>query len=353
MTSPRVSVLLPVWNAGKTLAACLRSIERQRESDWECVLVDDGSTDDSLVLAEQAAARDARFRVVPRAHGGLVQSLNAGAALCRAPLVARMDADDVMHRDRLALQCATLDRDSALDAVGAFVRSFPRARLGDGLRAYESWLNGLGDADALFRDRFVECVVAHPALVVRRERLLDLGYADHDWPEDFDLVLRLLARGPCIGVVPRRLLAWRHAPNRTSRRDDRYALDRFTACRAYYLARDFLGARSPATHAAAGTASDALACEYVLWGHGPTARALRRALAANGCRAAAIVEVHPRRIGNAIGGAPVIPPEALATHPVRRLPLIASVAGAKPRAEIRAALAAIGYRDGHDFVCAA
>lgn len=84
--TPRVSILLPVWNAGKTLASCLRSLERQRETGWESVLV---------------------------------ATLNAGAEACPAPLVARMDADDWMHRDRLALQCALLDREPGLDAVGA------------------------------------------------------------------------------------------------------------------------------------------------------------------------------------------------------------------------------------------
>ncbi len=60
--TPRVSILLPVWNAGETLASCLHSLERQREAGWECVLVDDGSSDDSLALAHAFAARDPRIR---------------------------------------------------------------------------------------------------------------------------------------------------------------------------------------------------------------------------------------------------------------------------------------------------
>ena len=336
--TPRVSILLPVWNAGETLASCLRSLERQREPDWECVLIDDGSSDDSLALAHAFAARDPRIRVTARPHEGLIATLNAGTALCRAPLVARMDADDWMHRDRLALQCALLDREQGLDAVGSFVRSFPRASLQAGARRYEAWLHSLKGPAEIWRDRFVECAVAHPTLMIRRERLSELGYHDRGWPEDYDLVLRLQTRGPRVGVVPQRLLGWRNGENRTSRRDGRYALDRFTACRAHYLSRDFL--------------KDAR--EYVLWGHGPTGRALRRALEPLGHRAAAIVEVHPRRLGQTIRGAPVIAPNELATRPdLRRLLLIASVSGASPRTNIRTALAALDYRDGTDFVCAA
>jgi glycosyltransferase involved in cell wall biosynthesis len=336
--SPRVSVLMPVWNAGETLTTALRSLERQRETDWECVLIDDGSSDGSVGIAASFAARDPRIRLVSRPHEGLVAALNAGTALCRAPLVARMDADDWMHRDRLALQCDWLDRHPELDAAGSFVRCFPRHDLGAGTRRYEAWLHSLADPFAIWRDRFVECGVAHPTWILRRERLAALAYHDHGWPEDYDLLLRLLARGPCVGVVPRRLLGWRRGADRTSTRDGRYALDRFTACRANALARDFLKETR----------------DYVLWGHGPTARALRRALEALGYHPIAIVEVHPRRVGQTIRGTPVIPPSALATRAdLRRLPLIAAVAGAEPRAQIRRALEADGYRDGLDFVCAA
>ncbi len=335
---PRVSILLPVWNAGETLTAALRSIERQRESRWECVIVDDGSTDASAPIAAGFAKRDPRFRLLSRAHEGLVAALNAGAAECRAPLVARMDADDWMHRDRLALQCDSLDRHPELDAAGTFVRSFPRRQLEGGARRYEAWLRSLETPHAIWRDRFVECGIAHPTWLIRRSRLAELAYRDCGWPEDYDLLLRLLARGPCVGVVPRRLLGWRHAEHRTSRRDGRYALDRFTACRAHFLSRDFLGQ----------------ARAYVLWGHGPTARGLRRALESLGHDPAAIVEVHPRRLGQLIRGTPVVPPAALsADADLRVLPLIAAVSGAEPRARIRADLEARGYRDGLDFVCAA
>lgn len=341
--NPRVSVLIPVWNAGETLPACLRSLTRQTESRWEAVIVDDGSTDDSLAIARAFATRDARVRLLVRPHAGLVAALNAGIALCRAPLVARMDADDWMHRERLARQCDLLEERPELDAVGALPRAFPRRGLGDGSRRYEAWLHGLTTPSAIWRDRFVECGIAHPTLMIRRDRLAALAYQDRGWPEDYDLLLRLLARGPCVGNVPKRLLGWRHGDDRTSRRDGRYALDRFMACRAWYLSRDFLKREE-------GTPRT-----YVLWGHGPTGRALRRALEALGHQAAAIVEVHPRRIGQTIGGAPVIAPGDLgkANDSLRRLPLIASVAGARPRAQIRASLATLGYRDGHDFVCAA
>jgi cellulose synthase/poly-beta-1,6-N-acetylglucosamine synthase-like glycosyltransferase len=331
---PRISVLLPVLDAAAVLEACLRSIRRQSRTDWECVVVDDGSRDGSAALARRFAAADRRFRVLCRPHRGLVAALNDGISHCRAPFVARMDADDLMHRDRLAAQVAALEADRGLAAVGCHVRLFPRDALGDGMRAYERWLNAIDSAERVRAEAFIECPVAHPGLALRRDALRGLGYRDRGWPEDYDLVLRLLGRGE-VGVVPRRLLAWRHGPGRLSRRSPVYATERFTACKADFLAEGFLDGTD----------------RYVLWGYGATGRALHRALRVRHKQASAIVEVHPRRLGNRIHGAPVIPPQALLGR--AREPLVVSVAGAGPRNRIRAELDAMGFHETRDYVCAA
>jgi glycosyltransferase involved in cell wall biosynthesis len=333
--APRISVLLPVRDAEATLGACLRSLARQTLADWECVLVDDGSRDASLALARAAAARDPRLRVLAAERRGIVPALAVGLAECRAPVVARMDADDLMRRDRLAAQLAALDANPELVGVGAHVRLFPRRELTEGGRAYERWLNAIDSPEAVRREAFVECPIAHPALAIRLDVLLRHGYRDVAWAEDYDLVLRLLAAGERLSVVPRRLLAWRHGGPRLSRSDPRYSTAAFTACKAAFLAAGFL-ARDE---------------HYVLWGFGETGKALRRALAAHGRHPAHIVELHPRRLGETIHGAPVVRPEALPGLPNR--PILVSVAGAGPRAEIRAELAAMGFRELRDFLCTA
>jgi glycosyltransferase involved in cell wall biosynthesis len=330
-----VSILLPAHDAAPTLPACLRSLHRQTETRWECVLVDDGSRDATRPIAEAAARADARFRVVPTAHGGIVAALTAGLAHCRASVVARMDADDVMHRERLAAQLAALAAAPALAAVGCHVRFVPRRGMTDGLREYERWLHGIDGPRRIREEAFVECPVAHPTLAIRRDVLARVGYRDAGWPEDYDLVLRLLAAGHEIGVVPRRLLLWRDGPSRLTRTHPAYTQDRIVACKAAFLADGFLAG----------------AAEYVLWGHGGTGRALRRALTAHGKRPTHVVEVHPGRIGNRIDGAPVISPDRLTALPRGRL--VASVAGAGPRREIRDYLAAIGWEELRDFVIAA
>jgi glycosyltransferase involved in cell wall biosynthesis len=332
---PRVSVLLPAFDAERTLPAALASVARQSLCDFECIVVDDGSRDGTSALARAFAARDPRFAVLSVPHAGLVAALNAGLERCRGDVVARMDADDLMHRDRLAAQLARLDAAPDLAAVGSRVRLFPRAGLSDGLRDYGRWLNGIDSPARVRADAFVECPIAHPTLAIRREILRDFGYRDRGWPEDYDLVLRLLERGQALDVVPRRLLSWRDHPQRLTRVAPACRPEQFPRLKAEFLARGLLAGHE----------------EYVLWGYGHTGRALRRALLAHDKRPSHVVELHPGRLGNSIHGAPVVPPQALADLP--RRPVVASVAGAEPRRLIRAALDAIGRRELFDYVCAA
>jgi glycosyltransferase involved in cell wall biosynthesis len=332
---PRVSILLPVHNAQHTLDICLESLFRQRESDWECVAVDDGSSDESAARLAHAAATDTRFRVVRTPHAGIVSALNSGLPECRAPYIARMDADDVMHRERLGLQCDRLDREPALAAVGCHVRLFPRDEITPGRRTYENWLNSISTPEQVEAESLVECPLAHPSLLIRRSVLERFGYRDFDGPEDYDLVLRLLRAGESLAVVPRRLLAWRDHALRLSRTNPRYALARFTACKAEHIARHVLGDDT----------------EYILWGYGKTGRALRKALLVHDKRPSSIVELHPRRIGQRIHGAPVVSPDALRDRVQHKI--VVSVSGLGPRTEIRAALGEMGYSEPRDFVCAA
>jgi glycosyltransferase involved in cell wall biosynthesis len=328
-------VLLPARDAGRTIDAALASLRRQTLPSWECVVVDDGSTDDTAARVAAVAARDPRVRLRRTDRLGIVAALATGLAEARAAYVARMDADDLMRRDRLARQAAALDADPSLAGVGSRVRIFPRTGMRDGLRAYERWLNAVGDSDRVRAEAFVENPIVHPTLCARRDVLARYGWRDQGWPEDYDLVLRLLADGHRLAVLPARLLAWRDHPSRLTRTHADYALARLTACKAHHLARGLLAAHA----------------SYVLWGYGDTGRALRQALGACGKTPSHIVELHPGRLGQTIHGAPVVAPEALRALSGR--PVVASVAGLEARTQIRAFLNALGRRETVDYVCAA
>lgn len=334
---PLVSVLIPVYNAQATLRRALTSLQRQHYGHWECVLLDDGSTDLSMQMARDFSARDPRFRVHTEPHRGIVSALNTGLGLCRGEFVARLDADDLMHPERLEQQVRTLTTTLDLDAVGCHVQLFPRRGLSPKRLAYQDWLNSLTNAADVFRDRFVECPVAHPTLLIRRETLARLGYRARGWAEDYDLVLRLLQAGPRVGVVPTPLLAWRDSSKRLSRTDETYGLERFTRCKAHFLAESWLSQ----------------ADSYVLWGHGDTGRSLRRALTEQGKSTSLIVDVHPGRIGQMIHGCRVIHPEQLRVANTAHHKIVASVAGLAARTDLRTIAAGIGLVEGRDYVVAA
>lgn len=334
--SPRVSVLLPVRDALATLPETLASMRAQTLADFELLAVDDGSRDGSAEFLARQAGHDARVRVLATGGRGLVAALNAGLAAARAPLLARLDADDVAHPERLALQARSFADDAALDVLGSRVEVFGDAVASAGMRRYVAWLNELLDHDALLRDLFVEAPLVHPSVMLRTERLRALGgWRDFDGPEDYDLWLRAARAGWRFGKRAEVLLRWRDSPSRLTRRDARYAPDRFQALKLAALEAGRLRARVP----------------VVVWGGGPIAKGWLRSLQARGHEVVALVDVAPRRIGARLAGVPVVGVESV-PRPGGALHL-AAVGQPGARARIRALAEAMGLRDGVDLIAVA
>jgi len=332
VNSPAVSILLPVRNEEEHLPAALASLQRQTFTDWELVAVDDGSTDRTPQLLA-AAAVDPRVRVLTLPPQGLVSALNRGLAICRAPLVARMDGDDVCHPRRLARQWRYLQDHSECLLVASRVRHFPRPGLQGGMRAYESWQNSLLDDDAIRRDLYVESPFAHPSVMFRTEEVLAAGgYRDLDWAEDYDLWLRLARRPGTFARLPEVLLFWRDRGRRLTRTSPACSPAAFRACKIHHLRDTFLAAVS----------------RVILWGAGKEGKAWRQSLAEAGITVSAWAEVDRRKIGQVIHRAPVIAIDALQPGGVRILVTI----GAKgARNQVREWARQRGLVEGMDFLC--
>ncbi len=334
---PRVSVLLPVRDARPHLEHCLRSLSAQTLGDHEVVAVDDGSEDGSGEVLESHARADRRLRVVRTEARGLVPALNTALARARAPLLARMDADDVAHPERLARQAERLEADPGLHVLGCRVRLLaPPSARNQGMRAYVRWLNGLLDHDAITRDLFVESPLAHPSVMMRRSALLALhGYRAFDGPEDYDLWLRAHAAGFRFAKLEQTLLSWRDGRARLSRTDPRYAPERFRELKLEALLR---GPLSPAR-------------PVVIWGAGRVGKGWSRALARRGHAVSAFVEVDPRKIGRRIHGAPVVAVEGAGAF---RGPLhLAAVGQPGARERIREEARRRGLEEGRDLLALA
>ena len=101
---PRISVLMPIRNAAPFLAQAIRSVLDQSFADFEFLIMDDGSSDDSLAFAREFAAEDGRIRIFARPHRAVATSLNELVALSSGEFIARMDGDDVCRPARFARQ---------------------------------------------------------------------------------------------------------------------------------------------------------------------------------------------------------------------------------------------------------
>lgn len=333
---PSVSVILPARNAAATLASALDSVRNQSLSDLEIIVIDDGSTDATASIAGQVAREDSR--VVPLTCGsGLVDALNLGVAVARAPYVARMDADDACLPERFRLQKEHLDAHPDIGLVACAVAFGGDAMAARGYAMHVEWTNRLLDHDAISQNRFVESPLAHPSVMFRRELpARHGGYRSGPFPEDYELWLRWLEAGVRMAKLPEALLVWRDGPDRLSRRDARYARDRFFQIKAGYLAR-WLKEHNP-HHP-----------EIITWGAGRLARRRAEMLECHGIQITHQVDISPRLVGRNAGGRPVIRP----TDIPRDAFVVVFVGTRGARELIRARLESDGRIMGRDFVLAA
>lgn len=226
MGKPSVSVVLPVLNGQRFLDAALWSIRRQTLQDIEVVLIDDGSTDETLSIARGHAKQDRRIHVVSRENRGLVESLNEGVRTARAQWVARMDADDLCTPDRLAVQLAWAQQRKA-DLCGGAVRT-----IGAGFRRVRHFPLS---ASAIRAQLLFNTAFAHPTVLCRRQRLLDMPYDPaFESAEDYDLWTRMAKAGVSMTNAPTVVLGYRvHAAQLTSMRSLQQAQLRARIARTY------------------------------------------------------------------------------------------------------------------------
>jgi len=328
--TPSVSVVMPVRNGVPTLEAAARSILSGGLRDLELICVDDGSQDETPAILARLAAGDPRVRTVRQPPLGIVAALERGRAEASAPLVARMDADDLAHPDRLQAQLALLRARPDLGLVGCQVSIFGSAA-GPGMARYERWVNGLCEPEEIHRERFVESPLVHPTWMLRRSLLaVHGGYrSGFEGPEDYDLLLRLLGAGVRAAKVPRVLLRWRDEHQRLTRTDPRCSAAAFLDLKV--------------THLLSGPLSDGR--PYLLQGAGTTGKRACRALQRAGRGPEAFVDISPRRVGRTIHGVPVLPLEDLGRSDLQKHLVLIAVASPGSKSVIRSQLAALGRRE--------
>lgn len=330
---PAVSIVLPFRDAADTIAEALESLRTQTCTSFEALLVDHQSRDASVDIARSLCRRDARFRLLTAA-GSFVDALNTGLAAARGAWLARMDADDRCHPQRLERQLALLATDPTLSIAGCHVACTAAGRLRQGMRRYEAWLNSIATPEEIRNALFVESPLAHPSVVVSRDAIRAVGgYQETNGPEDYDLWMRLLLAGHRAAKVPAVLLEWRDTPSRLTRTDPRYRRERFFATKLRYIER-VIPSATP----------------LQIWGAGPIGRRWGRALRQRGFAVRRFIDVDPRKLRRSIAGAPVEPP---ATVSQRDGFVLAAVGSPGARERIDAFLRDAGCRPWIDYLAVA
>ena len=179
---------MPVFNAEKFVARATESVLAQTLTDFEFLIIDDGSTDSSLSILKRYAESDRRIRLISRPNRGLIDTLNEMISLSSGEFLARMDADDLCHPERFAQQADFLHRNKEVAVVGS--RGLHIDQDGDPLQEFLDRLSHEQITSALM---MTSLGIIHPAAMMRRAQVLELGgyRAEFKYAEDLDLWLRL------------------------------------------------------------------------------------------------------------------------------------------------------------------
>ncbi len=282
-----LTVVMPVCNGAAYLDAALESVSRQTVVDYQLLVIDNGSTDNTRKIIESHHLQDRRIHPVFIPAACLVTALNSGLSLAKGQWIARMDADDLMDSHRLELQLRFALEHPGIDVIACRVDAFPPEHLTDGFRRYLQWQNRSLSHDEISADLFRESPICHPSVMFRRETVLRAGgYRQMDGPEDYDLWLRLAASGARFGRVAETLFRWRVHPKSLSRIDPRYRSEAFQTMRWRFLASYLTG----------------LDClrSRPLWicGAGRAGRKLAHLLMGYGLEPAGFIDVDPRKIAS-------------------------------------------------------
>jgi glycosyltransferase involved in cell wall biosynthesis len=217
-SNPVISVVMTVFNSEKYLAQAINSILTQTHLEFEFIIVNDGSTDRSLEILQQFAARDKRIQLISRGNTGVAAALNDGLACARGEYIGRMDSDDISLPTRLETQLAFMRehpeciaascRELTIDPEGWPIRILPCLLSHEEIDSFH--LKGLGGG------------LSGPSAFIRRASIVAVGgyRAEYLLAEDYDLWLRLAEIGR-LANLPDLLFCYReHASGLTHSRQD-------------------------------------------------------------------------------------------------------------------------------------
>jgi glycosyltransferase involved in cell wall biosynthesis len=184
---PRVSVLMPVYNGDKYLRETIDSVLNQTYKDFEFIVIDDGSTDNSLKIIE--SFDDERIKLIKQNHGKIVKALNGGLEIAKGEYIIRVDADDVSLPERFSTLVDYLDKNPETTICGSWANVIDE----NGKYLREMTYPPVENSDI---KKFIlsHCPFIHPSVIFRKKDIEEIGgYRKYEL-EDYELWTRILKK---------------------------------------------------------------------------------------------------------------------------------------------------------------
>jgi glycosyltransferase involved in cell wall biosynthesis len=333
-----VSLVIPSYNHALTVNLALSSCVQQTHKNCEIIVIDDGSTDTSLTSLNEFKLKHHHIRVVSIVHSGVASAFNRGIEEAAGDYIARMDADDVMHPEKIAKQVKFLDENPEVGVVSCLVQHGGNRETQEGYARHIDWINSLVTHEQISLNRFIDSPVCNPTVMFRKELVNRHGAAlEGNFPEDYEMWLRWMDAGVRFEKIPEVLFTWNDLPTRLTRNDERYSPDAFGRAKIQYLVK-FIKQNNP-------TGRPLYVC-----GGGRITRKKSKLLIESGIDIGAYVDIDPARVGSEIDGVLVI---ALSDLPPKESAYVVnfvSVRGA--REELQKLLESKGFEHGPDYISA-
>jgi len=219
------------------LAACLDSILSQTFQNWELILVNDNSSDNSLEILTAYSEKDDRITVVDNPQVGLLNTLRLGYKHTIGMLIHRMDSDDKMPHDKLETLHAEWKKHGKGSVITGGTEYFSdEGEIGNGFKRYDEWLCEVARNNSHAENIYRECVIPSNCWLVHREDFDEVGGFDPaTFPEDYDLCFRFYKGELRIVGLDKVLHHWRDRPDRISRTREEYSDNRFFELKVNYF----------------------------------------------------------------------------------------------------------------------
>lgn len=334
LNSPLVSVVLPYYNAEKTLSDAITSVLNQTFDNFELILVNNNSKDGSLTIANNFAKRDSRVILLSEQKQGVAHAANLGNSLARGQFIARMDADDISLPNRLTAQVAHLQNNSKLEVSATQVKYINQNPSSTSFHHFVNWSNSIITQSQIRKNKFVEFPLVNPSIMVRSEIFKKIGlFEDGYFPEDYQWFLKAEEAECIIEKIPEILLEWKDSSDRLTRIDNKYSTEAFFKIKTHFLAKEIKKLNPQNTN-------------VWIWGAGKLGYARSQWLLGHGVRISGYIDIKEKKLEQ-------YPCINFSEISIQKTPFIISyITNRNKRNEVRDYLNSKGFEESKNYIIA-